>query len=70
MANTKSEQPSRRKKRRPEVHADDCALCGSDDTFVYSTENIVRYCKCRCCGSTWTQTPKGEKSTTHGKEGG
>lgn len=50
-----SEKP---KRRNPEVFADDCRKCGSNNTRVTHTLKIVRYCLCRECGARWRQTPK------------
>lgn len=46
------------KRRQPQVFADPCKACGSTNTRVARTMMIVRYCKCRVCGTTWTQTPR------------
>jgi len=54
----KDRSDTSRRRREPEVRARPCHSCGSDDTRVYSTQRIVRYCKCRVCGATWTQAPR------------
>ncbi len=48
----------RKKRKRPEVYADKCPRCESDDTYVNSTRsNGVRWCYCRACkGEPWKQT--------------
>jgi len=35
------------------VTSDPCPMCHSEDTHVYATRGIKRYCKCRHCGWTW-----------------
>jgi hypothetical protein len=36
------------------VTAPDCVSCCSEDTFIYCTREVMRYCKCRHCGHTWS----------------
>ena len=48
----------KKKRRNPEVFADDCRKCGSTNTRVTHTLKIVRYCQCQDCRYKWRQTPK------------
>lgn len=43
------------KARRPMVRASYCPVCSSGDTYVASTQDRTRYCKCRTCTATWKQ---------------
>jgi hypothetical protein len=52
------------KRTIPVVFADPCKECGSKNTRVYSrgkygANGRQRYCHCKKCWATWTQTPKG-----------
>lgn len=47
------------KRRNPEVFAEPCKVCGSQNTRVYSKNGRQRYCKCQKCSATWKQIPKG-----------
>ncbi len=47
----------RKKRKRPEVYADNCPHCGSANTYVGTTKGAVRQCYCRDCdGEGWKQT--------------
>jgi hypothetical protein len=36
------------------VTAPKCVACLSEQTYIYATRNVIRYCKCRRCGHTWS----------------
>jgi DNA-directed RNA polymerase subunit RPC12/RpoP len=40
------------------VESPPCSACRSENTFIYATRQIARYCKCRYCGHTWTIGPR------------
>lgn len=54
---TMDERNYRNGRREPEVRAKPCPECKSQNTKVRTTFRIVRYCFCRECHNTWTQTP-------------
>lgn len=38
------------------VEAPPCTSCKSDNTFIYTTRGVLRYCKCRHCGWTYSHS--------------
>jgi transcription elongation factor Elf1 len=57
MAKKRPKTPEKPPKPRikPLKHATRCHSCQSDKTYVYDTKRVIRYCRCRQCGFSWSQ---------------
>jgi hypothetical protein len=64
------ERKPTRKRRPQQVRASICPQCGGDDTIVYKTMNVVRYCLCRDpeCGRRWAMVGPPKTDTAHSNQ--